>query len=305
LRKDYSVADDIFDPFANKNKQEAADTEVSEIELDPASSLLADSDSNREFSLSTNFEDPSALLAELSNDASPSLVQETIDAVQELVFDPADKAEKTPVFDLQTDSAVAIAPASEEPQLIHDASTWHAAKAEMADKFFSLILCEYTFEALTEEVLKILVQAVDAEAGSILEMDHQTKEFFFRASIGGGDKNKIKSFRVPCNKGIVGHVAESKNSYLVNDLEDSEMQLKSISMATGFEAKSCIAAPIFITNQLFGVVEVFNRKGINYFDNRDVALLEDGIRMASKVLELRFFLATLWKHQNQQFKKAA
>ena len=47
-----------------------------------------------------------------------------------------------------------------------------------------------------------------------------------------------------------------------------------------------IAATIIIANQLYGVVELFNKNGINYFDNRDVELLHEAIQWSTKVIEV-------------------
>lgn len=289
------MADDVYDPFANNAAPPPApDTSEGEIEL----KVDEAPDSSREHALATGFDDPSSLISEISANATPSLAQETVEAVQELVFPTSTEI---PEANFTSNMNHATAPVGDlNIGLAVDTSVWHANKAEMAEQLFNLVLSEYKFEVLVEKILQIFVKAVDCEAGSILEVDHKSKEFFFRASMGGGDKNAVKAFRVPCNKGIVGHVAESRASILINDLEDNAMQLKSISMATGFETKSCIAVPIFIANQLYGVIEVFNRKGIMYFDANDVKLLEEGVQMAGKVLEVRFFLATLWRERHKK-----
>lgn len=167
------------------------------------------------------------------------------------------------------------------------------AKWEAAEKLFQLVACEKTFNDLVESGLSALVQSLDAQAGSVLEMDHEKQEFFFRASLGGGDPDQLKAFRIPANKGIVGHVAESRQALNVRDLEDNEMHLKAISMSVGYETHGCIAAPIVIANQLYGVVELFNKQGTGYFDQKDLQVLEDGVRMLAKVLEVRFLMAEL------------
>lgn len=168
-----------------------------------------------------------------------------------------------------------------------------AAKWEAAESLFQLIACEKTFDDLVESALTVIVRSVNAQAGSVLEVDHKTQEFFFRSSYGGGDPDQLKAFRIPCNKGIVGHVAESREAVNVRDLEDNEMHLKAISMSVGYETHGCIAAPILIANQLYGVIELFNKQGTGYFDQKDLQSLEDGVKMLAKVLEVRFLMAEL------------
>ena len=174
-------------------------------------------------------------------------------------------------------------------------TVFNATKNEVAEKMFQLIVCDHSFQVLTEEILQIFMNAVNATAGSILEVDHNNEEFMFRSTIGGGDSSQLKTFRIPINKGIVGHVAESRQTLLIRDLDDNELQLKAIGLAVGFQAKCCLALPIVVGNQLYGVVEVFNKQALTYFDRKDVQLLESAVKMASKVLEVRFLMAELIK----------
>jgi transcriptional regulator with GAF, ATPase, and Fis domain len=170
-----------------------------------------------------------------------------------------------------------------------------AAKSKMGEKMFSLVAADLKFDHLIEEILITLMDAAGAQAGAVLEMDVKAKEFFFRANRGGGDVEKVKSFRVPAYQGIVGHVAETKESILIQDTSQEEKQIVAVSMTTGFETKSCVAVPVIIGGQLYGVIEFFNKISGEPFDQNDVKILEDGALMAAKVLEVRFLLAELSK----------
>ncbi len=246
-------------------------------------STTFDIPADRETSLATSFEDSHVVmeLADSADSCAPSITEEAVSAVQELVG-------LSPVGAVAANES-AIAVSGEE----QTTETFAVGKAELAERLFGLVLSELRFDVLVEEILKALMSAIDAQAGSVLELDEPNKEFFFRASFGGGDPEKLKTFRVPAYSGIVGYVAESRQSIVIQDLDDSDMQLKSISMSVGFETKSCMAAPILIANQLYGVVEVFNKAGVDYFEPRDRQLLEEGVKMAAKVLEVRFFVAEL------------
>ena len=239
---------------------------------------------DRETSLATSFED-SHIVAELAEAAEQpqSLIAETAEAVHELVSAPSTEPSN------QSDNDLVVFNGEQTLE------TFAVGKAELAERLFSLVLSELKFDVLVEDILKAIMHSIDAQAGSILEFDPEANDFFFRATFGGGDADKLKAFRIPANSGIVGYVAESRQSIVIQDLDDSEMQLKSISMSVGFETKSCMAVPIIIANQLYGVLEVFNKVGVDYFDPRDRQLLEEGVKMAAKVLEVRFFAAEFFK----------
>ena len=242
--------------------------------------VLPDLSNERELKLARDFADPSIeeMIPGLSDPERPGdVVAEAAAAIEELVLD----ASAAPVDLLLLQG--------------QDVERDHApAQLEMAERFFELVICEKPFADMVEEMLVLLMKSVGAEAGSVLELDHEKKEFFFRASFGGGDPEKLKAFRVPFTKGIVGHVAESLQPVVLGNPEIDEQQLLAISASVGFEARHCVALPFLVANQLYGVVEVFNKMGGHGgFDQRDLRLLEAGLRMASKVLEVRFLMAEL------------
>jgi hypothetical protein len=298
---------------------------------------------DREESLSLNFSDPELQLIVLgADDENPpsSLLQETADAVHELVIDGAeppasgepdpsallmgvDGEPNTKDFnllfggDMASDFAAARGDASPFAPAAHGlsppvakpgvavpppapASMAHEVSGVpsfapwiMAKDLFQLVACEKGFGELVEESLRAIMRSVNAKAGAVLELDYEKNEFFFRASLGGGDPSLVSAFRVPCNKGIVGHVAETGQPLLLTDLESDDLQMKAISMSTGFAPKSCMAAPILVAGQLFGVVEVFNEKLESAFNEQCLETLNEGARMMAKLLEVRFLTAEL------------
>jgi hypothetical protein len=275
---------------------------------------------DREQGLALQFDDPgiAELLPLMSGEEPTSLAADVADAVQELVFDlNAAETPATPEAEaLEASEAGAMvfdepSPVTEiegNPALDFDLSadleaaelegtgidTAHnVARILVAEKMFDLLVVEKSFNDLAENILASLIQASSATAGSILELDYDRREFFFRAVYGSNDPEKIKAFRVPTGKGIVGHVAESRQSLLLNDMDGDDRQLRAISASAGLEIVTCMAFPVLITNRLYGVVEIFNKVGGGHFDKADLQLMEEGARMAGKVLEVRFLMAEL------------
>jgi len=280
---------------------------------------------DREQGLALQFDDPGiAELLPLMSGEGPatSLTADVADAVQELVFDASAQlapeanndtleAAVNPAldFDLSSDLANAgynpgditstgLINEPTELLTIEGAgldNVHNIARIDVADRMFDLLITEKSFGDLVENLLATFMKASSGTAGSILELDHGTNEFFFRAVFGSNDPDKVKAFRVPAGKGIVGHVAESGQPLLLNDMEGDERQLRAISMSTGLEIVTCMALPLLITNRLYGVVEIFNKVGGGRFDEADLRLMEDSARMATKVLEVRFLMAELFR----------
>lgn len=276
---------------------------------------------DREQGLALQFDDPgiAELLPLMSGEEPTSLAADVADAVQELVFDlnAGETASTAEAAEMPAEEVYAEA-AFEEPSLVSEiegnpaldfdlSADLEAAELEgtgidtahnvarilVAEKMFDLLVVEKSFNDLAENILASLIHASSATAGSILELDYESREFFFRAVYGSNDPEKIKAFRVPTGKGIVGHVAESRQSLLLNDMDGDERQLRAISASAGLEIATCMAFPVLITNRLYGVVEIFNKVGGGHFDKADLQLMEEGARMAGKVLEVRFLMAEL------------
>lgn len=282
-----------------------------------------DTSTEREEGLSRNFQDPG--LDEILAPAAPSLIEEAAEAVHELVLEAAGANEElvlVAAHDVKAHpgEAEGVLEISEqagtmsiEPglDLAGAANLVHAegqslgmeevakessglfSRVQMSEGLFGLVVSDRSFNDLVEGALAALVKAVGAEAGSVLELDNEKGEFFFRATLGGGDPAKVKAFRIPLNQGIVGHVAESRQALLLGNLETDEKELHAVSMSTGFETKSCLAAPVVIGNQLYGVVELFNKLSGERFNEADLEIFEAGVLMLAKVLEVRFLTAEL------------
>jgi hypothetical protein len=278
---------------------------------------IPDLPTDREQSFSNSFADPAMdemlpdLALDLANGNDLGIVAETAAAVQELMLDAGAQEAAAPesIFPL-SDASLALPAAEAEMEIepgidisaeanqsfeleANNETALLIGRAEMADRLFALVASEQSFPVLMERILISLQRSINAQAGSILELDHERQEFFFRASVGGGDPEKVKAFRIPAFKGIVGHVAESRQPLLLKNLESDQKELQAISMSTGFETRSCVAAPILLDNQLYGVVELFNKVNGEFFNEKDLQVLEEGARMAAKVIEVRFLLAEL------------
>lgn len=269
------------------------------VSVQPETSTQSDLTNERELKLANNFEDPALehMIPALGGEepsGPAALVHETADALTELVNEAAGpEADALQIFGMDLDSAgeeippvmSELAPEGHSPDL--------TARWEIAERLFELVACEQPFDKVVDSLLAILIEGVQAEAGSVLELDFEKDEFFFRSSLGGGDPAHLKAFRVPKTQGIVGQVANSRRFVRLADLDEDQSQLRAISMSTGFEARTCLAGPIIVAGQLYGVVEVFNRKSGDSFSEADLKFLEEIVKMMSKVLEVRFLTAAL------------
>lgn len=177
----------------------------------------------------------------------------------------------------------------------NDSATQASSKLAAVEGMLALLTKDCSFDEFSRELLLLVMKIVRSEAGSIFEVDQDKQCFFFRTSVGQAS-DRLGRFTVPLGKGIVGHVAESRLPLVVSNVEDSQVHLKTIGDAVGFEARNLVAVPMIIRGRVFGVLEVLNRVGEENYTQADVELLSYVCEAASRAVEVRLMLGWALQH---------
>lgn len=164
------------------------------------------------------------------------------------------------------------------------------SKFVVVENFMRLLARDIKFNDFVREMLLLIMKVVKSEAGSILELDYASDEYFFRAVVGQSSDG-LQKFRIPKGQGIVGYVGESLQSLVVPDMSESEIHLKAVATAVGFETRNLAAIPIVVRGKVYGVLELLNRVGEQNFTPEDLEILNYFCEMASRALEIRFMLS--------------
>lgn len=127
-------------------------------------------------------------------------------------------------------------------------------------------------DVLLNKIIKYAAIIVKAEAASILLLDKEKQELYFKASLGKKSQ-EIKKYRVKIGEGIAGWVAEKGESLIVSDVTKDMRWHKNIDNATNFSTKSLICVPLIFEKEIIGVMEVINKKDQECFDRDDENIL--------------------------------
>lgn len=127
-------------------------------------------------------------------------------------------------------------------------------------------------DILLNKIIKYAAVIVKAEAASILLLNKEKNELYFKASLGKKSK-EIKKYKVKVGEGIAGWVAEKGKSLIVEDAAKDTRWKKNLDNATKFETKSLICVPLILEKEIMGVMEVINKKDEEYFDKNDEEIL--------------------------------
>lgn len=135
-------------------------------------------------------------------------------------------------------------------------------------------------DLVLRQILQRANEFVPAESGSILLDDPYHKvasrkdnELVFIAAFGDSSRELIGK-RLSAQHGIVGHVYQTGEPYLSEDVDRDTHFYRVIDEQLGHKTDSIVAVPIYLGKAVVGVLELINRREGKTFIPRDMNLLE-------------------------------
>ena len=122
-------------------------------------------------------------------------------------------------------------------------------------------------DELMQRIAEIVKRAIDYEVFAILLLNEKTQELHIRFSIGHPDE-LVRNLRIKVGEGIVGRVARTRRSILVNDVLKDPSYIQSVS-----PIRSELAVPLITKNRLIGVMDL-EAPWTDFFNDSHVNLLE-------------------------------
>ena len=163
--------------------------------------------------------------------------------------------------------------ASRDLENLHRTTMFMGRKVRMYEAVHPLFQSPTQLEENMEKVMDILLSDMDAEAGSILLIDPEAKEFFFTAT-RGPVAEEIKKIRFPMDRGIAGAAVEGRRSLAVSDVNKDPRFYREITDQLGFEVRCLLAVPILFRGESIGVVELINKRDGDNFLTQEVEAVE-------------------------------
>ena len=149
--------------------------------------------------------------------------------------------------------------------------------------------CDVEVYATSEEILimvmdilKIALEAVESENGSILLLDEESDELVFVAVVGDR-QTELTDFRIPANSGVAGWVKNHKKPALVQNVRKDDRWISAVDQSIGFHTQSLMAVPLILEDKVLGVMEIVNSLSEDHFNDTDLSLLQLVARLASFV----------------------
>ena len=124
-----------------------------------------------------------------------------------------------------------------------------------------------------EAVLYSSIEAVAAEAASVLLLDAEKKNFRFYG-VEGPARPILLDVTFPVDQGLAGYVFQTQKSAIFNEVQQNPRFYGKFDSVSGFRTKNLVAIPLVAGDEKVGVLEVLNKAGGEPFYEDDRLLLE-------------------------------
>lgn len=152
-----------------------------------------------------------------------------------------------------------------------DDALHYKTQLEAVERISQALFQSIDLDQLVETTLRIALEEVGAEAGSILLADHETEQLIFQYSIG--EKPVPRGTAIAWNKGISGSVFQSGEARITTHVNQDANHLRQIDQATGFVTRDMITVPLRRwRGEPIGVLNVLNKRS-GPLTNHDLGLL--------------------------------
>ncbi len=145
----------------------------------------------------------------------------------------------------------------------------------------SMLTQSLDLHELLETALNCSMEAVSADAASVLILDDEKKNFHFY-QVEGPAKPLLASAAFPADKGLAGSVLQARRPELINDVHNDPRFLDEFDSQTGFRTRNLMAIPLLAGEEAVGVLEVLNKREGGQFTKDELML------MASLAEEMAF-----------------
>jgi diguanylate cyclase (GGDEF)-like protein len=125
-------------------------------------------------------------------------------------------------------------------------------------------------ERLLLLILKSAKKTMEAEASSLMLLDHARGELYFH-QVRGGNRD-VAAIRLKVGQGIAGKVAQTGRPMIVNDVSKSRYFFAGADKKTGFKTRQILAVPLKVRRVVIGVLEAINTVSGRGFSKSDLEL---------------------------------
>jgi signal transduction histidine kinase/GAF domain-containing protein len=182
---------------------------------------------------------------------------------------------------------------------LHTKSARWAEQLTILNKAGRTLASSLDLDLVLEQVVIETMTLVEAEGASLLLVEAEGEELTFVASISPASERLI-GVRMSATAGIAGWAVQTKQSVLVDDVQNDPRFYQSIDVTTQLATRALIAVPLIVRDTVVGVIEVIN-KLTGSFDQSDLEVLEALGSSAAIAIENAQLFETI-RHSQERYR---
>lgn len=134
-------------------------------------------------------------------------------------------------------------------------------------------------DSVLAAVVEAVVEMTGAEEGSLLLLDENSGELYVRAARNFQD-DFVRTFRLPIEDTLAGKVIETGQPVFISEEFPTKIQ-------TGYLVTDLIYVPLFLHDQVIGILSIDNRQGGKHLKRNQINLLSTLADYAAIAIEKR------------------
>ncbi|WP_298816993.1 HD domain-containing phosphohydrolase [Chloroflexus sp.] len=152
-------------------------------------------------------------------------------------------------------------------------------------------------DELLRRIMNHACDLLQVEAASIWLIDHERDDLVLHIA-GGEHSERVEALRVPRCQGIIGHVIETGETVVVNDVRQDHRFYQGLDRRSGFHTRAIICVPLRsprivlggergeVESMIIGGAQALNPRHGRPFSAEDVALFQTLAAQAATVIRL-------------------
>jgi len=137
----------------------------------------------------------------------------------------------------------------------------------------------FLLDDLLDDLLRVVLDRIGADAGTLFDLDPETGELIFRI-VRGSARDDLLGQRLKRGEGIAGHVAETGKPHLALDVSRDPLWRDRIARTVGYPTRDILCVPVKRGRRVTAVIQLLNKHDGEAFSNHD---LELAMRLAKGV----------------------
>ncbi len=129
-------------------------------------------------------------------------------------------------------------------------------------------------DALLDQMLVLLIEVTEAEAGTLYLYEQASHELVFKVVKGSESSQRLLGARIGADRGVAGHALARGAPLFLSDVVSSPHWDRSIGELAGMALRTMYCVPLMLRSSPVGVVQLFNLSPEACDDPDELALIE-------------------------------